>query len=198
MLHFLDVYTVYLTTKCVTGTTAVGDARWRSDNMGILNVIESGMQNKRLIFGMDPGLTHFKALSTFCTRLHIQDSTLRLPWSVIDAVHICWRCCETAQRQSSWLDFANIGMKTMTDFSLSHLSGLFSHFTSFYPQLLTTLLTCVCLAQFKVNLFSKCCCADWIFHFAFLFVSSGFCVRLVILTEPIFGTFSFNSTTRMF
>lgn len=123
--------------------------------MGILNVIESGMQNKRLIFGMDPGLTHFKVLSTFCTRLHIQDSTLRLPWSVIDAVHICWRCCETAQRQSSWLDFANIGMKTMTDFSLSHLSGLFSHFTSFYPQLLTTLLTCVCLAQFKVNLFFK-------------------------------------------
>lgn len=111
MLHFLDVYTVYLTTKCATGTTAVGDARWRSDNMGILNVIESAMQNKRLIFGMDPGLTHFKVLSTFCTRLHIQDSTLRLPWSVIGAVHICWRCCETAQRQSSWLDFANIGIK---------------------------------------------------------------------------------------
>lgn len=63
------------------------------------------------------------------------------------------------------MDFANIGTETTTDFPLSHLSGSFGRFASFYPQLLTTLLTGNCLVQFKVNLFSQCCCADGIFFY---------------------------------
>lgn len=94
--------------------------------MGIFNVIVSGMQNKLLIFGMDPGLTYLKVLSIFCTCLHIQDNTLRLPQSIIDT-----SVDRAVKLRIKLLVAVNQLQDENTDWLL--LSGLFSHFIHLIP-----------------------------------------------------------------
>lgn len=174
---------------------------WQYGNF--LNVIESGMQNKVLIFGMDPGLTYLKVLSTFCTRLHIQDKTLGLPRSVIDTS--VEGAVKLQNVNSCWLHLTNVRMKTLIGFSHFHLSRLFSHFISAPPPLppsgsqpCSLVSVMRSLRQFFFSsFFSNCCCTDWIFHFGSILFKPVLC-EVVILTEAILGTCSFTAQLECF
>lgn len=184
--------------KSETGTTAVGEEDltiWE-----FFNVIESGMQNKVLIFGMDPGLTHLKVLSIFCTRLHIQDKTLGLPRSVIDVS--VEGAVKLQNVKSCWLHLTNIQDEN-TDW-LFPLS-LVSFIQSFHPppspsrsQLCSVVSVMRSLRQFFFSSFFQIVAAQIEFFSLALFFSSLFCVRLVILTEAILGTFSFTAQLECF